>query len=186
MTLGRRSSLEILPHTLDSHSSALVAARGSRVFQLPCHQRSHCRRPSLPSSRPLETRAARRRHIEHRQRGMLATRRARRVRRARHGVHAAWSCSWVSPPGSLRRSRLVVVFLCLPDPCVDVSSRRPPEISLGLLLIILALNALSPPERVLSTAFTPSESYHLVRWYSKFIHLSYQVPGTTLNFKGRE
>ncbi|BGP13686.1 hypothetical protein JCM10213_002254 [Rhodosporidiobolus nylandii] len=60
------------------------------------------------------------------------------------------------------------------------------ELSGAFLLVTLALNAVTPPESHLSTALTPSPSYHLRSRISRFLFLSFRKPGTDLYFKGRD
>ncbi|GAA5894518.1 hypothetical protein JCM5296_005118 [Sporobolomyces johnsonii] len=60
------------------------------------------------------------------------------------------------------------------------------ELSLAVLVVVLAGNALNPPEYHLSTALTPSPSYHLRSVFSRFLFLSFREPGTGLYLKGRD
>lgn len=60
------------------------------------------------------------------------------------------------------------------------------EISLAILVLILAGNAFVSPDYRLETHYTPDPSFHLHHIFSRFLFLSFQNPGTDLYFKGRE
>lgn len=60
------------------------------------------------------------------------------------------------------------------------------EISLAVLVSILAGNALVRPQHILSTAKTPDPSEHLRSVFSRFIYLSFKKPGTNTYYKGRD
>lgn len=60
------------------------------------------------------------------------------------------------------------------------------ELSLGVILFILAANALSTPVAHLSTRYTPDPSYHYSYRFARFLFISFRQPGTSLYFKGRE
>lgn len=61
------------------------------------------------------------------------------------------------------------------------------EISLSLLLLILAGNVIFPTIYYLGTSYTPDPSYHLTYVFSRFLFLSFRKPGDeSLYYKGRD
>lgn len=67
-----------------------------------------------------------------------------------------------------------------------LTQKVPPELSFGALALILAGNAFHRTEFHLSTELTPSPSYHQTHIFSRFLHLSFRVPGSDTYYKGRE
>ncbi|KAM0756321.1 longevity assurance proteins LAG1/LAC1 [Meredithblackwellia eburnea MCA 4105] len=60
------------------------------------------------------------------------------------------------------------------------------QLSLGVVVFVLAGNVVIPPSYYLGTDKTPDPSWHIRGLFSRALHLSFQKPGTPLYYKGRD